>query len=62
MLFKIIVWSSLKISRSSRHMSPSQLPVKIKFHCYSETFIYLLMIKTFGHVLKFLILSFVKAL
>jgi len=41
-------------------MSPSHLHVKLKIRL--ETINYLLKIKTFGHLIKFLILSFVMAL
>ena len=40
-------------------MSPSHLPVKMKIRWYFKTFIYLLKIEIFDHVIKFLILSFV---
>ena len=32
-------------------MSYSHLPMKMKFHCYSEMFIYLFKFKTFGYVI-----------
>jgi hypothetical protein len=50
---KIVVQSSLKTSRSSRHMSRSHLPVKLKFRCLLKTFICLLKIMTFGPVIKY---------
>jgi hypothetical protein len=50
---KIIVRSSLKTLRSSRRMSPSHLPIKMKFRYWFKTFIGLLKIKTFSYLIKY---------
>jgi hypothetical protein len=50
---KIISRSSLKILKSTRRMSPSHLPVKLKSAAKLETFIYSLKVKTFGHIIKY---------
>jgi hypothetical protein len=50
---KIIVQSSLKISRSSRRMSPSHLPVKLKSAASYKRLFIRFRIKTFGHVIKY---------
>jgi hypothetical protein len=50
---KIIVWSSLKILRSSSSMSPSHLPVKFKSAVSCKHLFIRLRIKTFGHVIKY---------
>jgi hypothetical protein len=50
---QIIVRSSLKILKNSRRMSPSHLPVKLKFAARFWAFIYSHKIKTFDHVIKY---------
>jgi hypothetical protein len=50
---KIIVRSFLKISKSSRRMSPSHLAVKLKSAASYKRLLIHLKIKTFGHIIKY---------